>query len=168
MTRGGKTMTEERFAALAQIYGGRIDRWPADVRAAAAAFVAAAPGRAEEMLAEAAALDDLLDAGRRPSDTAASAAVLGRVLADAETVSAARRRGWGWLAGLGPASIQIKGGAIAVRSGVGAVMALCLVLGLVAGRASIVAEERGRAAAVMLTAAFETSSDTAAWGVGDG
>ncbi len=53
-------MTSERFAALLDAYGGTAERWPANERAAALAFVERTPAARAEMLA-AQKLDGLID-----------------------------------------------------------------------------------------------------------
>ena len=73
-------MTPERFAGLADAYGGDVARWPAPERDAAAAFMTDAPARAATILAEASALDAWLDAAPTPQ---ASAAMVGAILAAA-------------------------------------------------------------------------------------
>ena len=64
MTRDG--MTSERFAALAEAYGGDVARWPAAEREAAAALMAAEPAWARTTLAQAAELDEALAAFTPP------------------------------------------------------------------------------------------------------
>ena len=54
-------MNAERFGQLVEAYGARPERWPADERAAAEQWLAAAPDAAAR-LAEARALDEALDA----------------------------------------------------------------------------------------------------------
>jgi hypothetical protein len=66
-------MTPERFSDLAAAYGGSPQRWPADERAAALAFMAAHPEQAEAALAPAAELDDLLSRYRVAAPQAAFA-----------------------------------------------------------------------------------------------
>jgi ferric-dicitrate binding protein FerR (iron transport regulator) len=53
-------MTRERFAGLAEAYGGEIARWPQDEREAAAALVAADPDFTRPTLAAASDLDEAL------------------------------------------------------------------------------------------------------------
>ena len=55
-------MTRERFQALAEAYGGDIDRWPECDRAAAHAFAATEPALAGETLAPEWRLDAALSA----------------------------------------------------------------------------------------------------------
>lgn len=76
MTEGDRTMTGDggervgmsaaRFAALAEAYGASIARWPAAERGAARDFRAAAPAETARLLAEAAALDRMLDEWTAP------------------------------------------------------------------------------------------------------
>jgi hypothetical protein len=56
-------MTEERFLALADAYGGDMARWPADEQIDAKAWRLAHGARAIAILNEAGALDLLLDSG---------------------------------------------------------------------------------------------------------
>lgn len=55
-------MTRERFLELADAHGGAVARWPAEVREAAAALMAAEPDFARRALGEADRLDTVLDA----------------------------------------------------------------------------------------------------------
>jgi hypothetical protein len=57
-------MDRARFEELAEAYGGAVARWPAEVRGAAQAFVAAEPEAARDILARAETLDAALDAWR--------------------------------------------------------------------------------------------------------
>jgi len=91
------TMTVERFADLAEIYGGDVARWPEAEREIARALLAAQPVRLEALLADAARLDRLLDLAPAQS---ADAALLGRLIAAAPQPASAVRR---WLAGAGAA-----------------------------------------------------------------
>jgi len=59
-------MNSERFASLADAYGGRIDRWPDADQADARAFWAAHRGEASRILAAAEAVDGLLGASAEP------------------------------------------------------------------------------------------------------
>jgi hypothetical protein len=84
MTDMGNTMmTLAEFERLLDVYGGDRTLWPADARAAAAQLVARA-GRARQLLAEAEALDRVLERAPLPSLTVEAA------LAD-RIVAAARR-----------------------------------------------------------------------------
>jgi len=91
------TMTVERFADLAEIYGGDVARWPEAEREVARALLAAEPVRLEVVLADAARLDRLLDLAPAQS---ADAALLGRLIAAAPRPASAMQR---WLAGAGAA-----------------------------------------------------------------
>lgn len=55
-------MTPERFAVLAEAYGGDVARWPASDRDAAALIMATDPAACEAVLAAARILDAHLDA----------------------------------------------------------------------------------------------------------
>lgn len=72
-------MDRERFEHLLAAYGGNLNRWPADERADAAAYVAQDVDAAAE-LADAQALDRALDHARHDVETSSLAA---RVLAQA-------------------------------------------------------------------------------------
>ena len=91
------TMTLERFADLAEIYGGDVARWPEAERETARALLAVEPVGLEAVLADAARLDRLLDLA--PAQFA-DAALLGRLIAAAPQPASAARR---WLAGAGAA-----------------------------------------------------------------
>jgi hypothetical protein len=70
-------MDQTRFQALADAYGGDMDRWPLDERAAGRAFAEAFAGAAKPILDEAAVLDGLLrDAGASSAPSALFSAVL--------------------------------------------------------------------------------------------
>lgn len=90
-------MSEERFEALADIYGGEIARWPEGERECARALLAAHPDRLEPVLDAAAHLDRLLDLA--PAQ-APSAALLGRLIAAAPAAPSATGR---WIASLSAA-----------------------------------------------------------------
>lgn len=55
------TMSPDRFAELADAFGGQLERWPSDEQAAARTFAEAEPEYAQACLEDAAALDQLLD-----------------------------------------------------------------------------------------------------------
>jgi len=76
-------MTFADFERLLEVYGGDRTRWSAEARAAAAQLVAREP-RAQQLLAEAEALDRVLE--RAPLPSLASEAALAELI-----VSAARR-----------------------------------------------------------------------------
>ncbi len=109
------TMTVERFADLAEIYGGDVARWPEAEREIARALLAAEPVRLERVLADAARLDRLLDLA--PSQSA-DAALLGRLIAAAPRPASTVQR---WLAGasaaLGLGVAALAGVAVGVMIG---------------------------------------------------
>jgi len=90
-------MTPERFEALAEAYGGDVARWPDAEREAAAAWMAAEPMRAGEILARAGDLDAVLAAYAPPR---AMPGLAERIAAGAPRP---RARWTGWLlpAGMG-------------------------------------------------------------------
>ncbi len=90
-------MTEERFRALAEAYGGDIRRWPAAERAAAQTWLAQAGEAAEGLLREAADLDHLLWS----SPTLTARADFTRAIVDLAPAMRAGRRLWAWLTGAG-------------------------------------------------------------------
>ena len=96
MTDNAGGMGAERFAALAQAYGGQLDRWPAGERGAAAVFAQSAEGRA--ILAQAARLDSMLDAY---IVQAPGSAVFARVLGGTNRRLSRHRRLRLWLSGFG-------------------------------------------------------------------
>jgi ferric-dicitrate binding protein FerR (iron transport regulator) len=83
-------MELERFAALADAYGGDLSRWPADQRAAAMQCLAQHP-QAATILAQAQALDDALNA--LPAPAAPSELLARRLLKAAPTKTATRTFG---------------------------------------------------------------------------
>jgi hypothetical protein len=111
-------MNAERFAALADAYGGDLRRWPAAERASAEAFVAGDPASAEPVLEAARRLDTALDSAPAAYPTPA---LRERVLAAAHEAGASSRRwrwptldwsswGRGWLApGAGVAAAVVAG-----------------------------------------------------------
>ncbi len=90
-------LTPERFAALADAYGGAITRWPSEVRSEAHAMTAD-PACAEILRAAAG-----LDAHMGEWTVAPPSAALRRQIADTYPVSARRRLAL-WWAGLGIAT----------------------------------------------------------------
>jgi hypothetical protein len=80
-------MTEERFIALAEAYGGDIGRWPQRERVEAAAFAQAEPLVAASALAASHRLDQALDADRVGEP---SLVLRQRVIAAAPAAHAAR------------------------------------------------------------------------------
>lgn len=92
-----ETLTAERFAELADAYGGDIGRWPEGRREAARALLAADPQGLGRILQAAAALDRLMD--QAPAGSV-DAALLGRLIVTAPRPVASVRR---WVAALGAA-----------------------------------------------------------------
>lgn len=80
MSHSGMTMSE--FERLLDVYGGDRTRWPADARAAAAQLVAR-DANARHMLAEAEALDRVLERAPLPG-LAVEAALADRIVAAAQ------------------------------------------------------------------------------------
>jgi hypothetical protein len=90
-------MTAERFAALAEAYGGDLRRWPEAEREAACAFWKAEPATAEPVLEAARWMDGALSSAPQPYP---SAALRERVLASAARRPARRLlAGWSWNVG---------------------------------------------------------------------
>ena len=83
MTKKEESMDRERFANLLDAYGADFHRWPAETRAAAAAF-AAQDAEASALIAEARKLDAALDAARETH--APSPELADRILAFAPRV----------------------------------------------------------------------------------
>ena len=99
-----KPMDPERFAALADAYGGTLRRWPQAEQAAAIRFAESAEGRA--ILERAGRLDALLD---RHRVEAPRPALHGAIVATAATrLRQGRRRRLWWL-GCGLAGIGLAG-----------------------------------------------------------
>jgi len=108
-------MTQDRFTALAEAYGGEFARWPRRERAAAFAYVADHP-EAPQMLRRQRDLDEALDAWRAAAPNAAlQQAIIARVPA-----ARAAGRLWRWMTGAGIG----LGLAAACASGVAAGMTL--------------------------------------------
>ena len=80
MSNTGMTLAD--FERLLEVYGGDRTRWPAEARAAAAQLVAREP-RARLLLAEAEALDRVLERAPLPS-LASEAALAERIVAGAQ------------------------------------------------------------------------------------
>lgn len=97
-------MEAERFAALADAYGGQLQRWPLAERASAQRFAATAAGRA--ILRRAGMLDSMLDSYRIAAPGPALHAAALRA-AELDVVRQRRRRVW-WL-GLGLAGVGLAG-----------------------------------------------------------
>jgi hypothetical protein len=91
-------MTFERFQLLADAWGGVIARWPAETQDDAYAFMAAAPGQADAVLAEARAMDALMD--EAPA-LAPSIALRDSIIAAAPAARPQRSRLWRWISGAG-------------------------------------------------------------------
>lgn len=80
MTKKEETMDRERFVYLLEAYGADFRRWPAQVRAQAAAF-AAQDAEAAALIGEARKLDAVLDGAR--DEAGPSADLAARILAAA-------------------------------------------------------------------------------------
>ena len=111
-------MTQERFTALAEAYGGNIARWPAVEREAAELFLAQAGKLASDALAVASDLDAVLNLN--PS-AAPEYDLIQRILADAPRPRRVAWRQWllptGMGAGLAAACLAgVITGASASRS----------------------------------------------------
>jgi hypothetical protein len=99
------SMSHERFEALAEAYGGDLDRWPADAAASARALLAAEPGLAQ-VLAEAERIDALLASSPAPSF---SGVLRERVIATAPRLAGAWKSTTRWLSGAGLAAACAAG-----------------------------------------------------------
>ncbi len=114
MTQSETSINPERFAELAETYGGTLARWPAADRAGAEALLQGAPDLAE-LLAQARDLDSLLLEATAPSP---SADLARRIIAEApraRTSPSAHLRRWLWgLAGLGLLASGAAAGATVV------------------------------------------------------
>ncbi|NPD66559.1 hypothetical protein HN018_09395 [Lichenicola cladoniae] len=100
-------MTPARFAALADAYGSKIERWPDAERDAARHHLASRP-EARAVLAEAAWLDTRLESWTLPRP-GPGAALTGRIMAAATRAKARRRWLQVWLSGLGTAATLVGG-----------------------------------------------------------
>lgn len=99
-------MKEARFKTLVQAYGADLDRWPADERQAATLFLDTDRG-APDWLAEARALDDLLDMSPAPM---VSGVLKQRIIASAPRLERpVWRRGGAWISGAGLAAACMLG-----------------------------------------------------------
>jgi hypothetical protein len=98
-------MDAKRFEALAEAYGGDIERWPAGERPAARAYRLTDPLYTGEILAVAQALDGLLSASPEP--------LFAGVLRERLLAQAPRRPAWrgarAWLSGAGLAAACAAG-----------------------------------------------------------
>ncbi|MDZ5452816.1 hypothetical protein [Labrys sp. ZIDIC5] len=97
-------MDAERFAALADSYGSRLQHWPKAERLAAQAFASTAEG--EAILEAAARLDTMLDRQTVPPPTADLHA---RIVTAGTASLAPRRRARRWWLGLGLAGAGLAG-----------------------------------------------------------
>ncbi|PSC05455.1 hypothetical protein SLNSH_07635 [Alsobacter soli] len=104
MTEQAAPMDIGRFGALAEAYGGAIERWPAEHRDDARRLAATEAGRA--ILGRALALDAELD---RYAVDAPAAALVGRVVEAASGGLARKRRRRLWWAALGFAGVGLAG-----------------------------------------------------------
>lgn len=117
----GPNMELDRFAVLAEAYGGDVSRWPAAERESAALLMSAEPAATAPLLAQQSDLDWALDSWRVP---AASAALQAAILSHAPAERRAPPwRGWLWRTSLG---------AGLMAAGVAGVMAGVVVSGAVA------------------------------------
>lgn len=91
-------MDMTRFTALADAFGGRIERWPEAERDAAWRFLADEGEAARAVLAEGLELDEALEVLRPPQP---SAGLREAILAAAPKSRPARSPLWRWLTGAG-------------------------------------------------------------------
>ena len=91
-------MNRQRFEALAEAFGGDVARWPEAERETAAAVMAAEPEWVAGVLADAVALDAILDAAPAPR---ATVRLVDRIVAGAPSARRPRWVGWLWPAGMG-------------------------------------------------------------------
>lgn len=84
-------MTLEKFQTLADAYGAKLDRWPVDDRSAAGQLLTSDP-RARALIAEASALDRLLDLPA-PGRSGSVAGLADRIVAAATTGPAGQSSG---------------------------------------------------------------------------
>jgi hypothetical protein len=91
-------MTLERFAALAEAYGGDVARWPQREREGAAQLMAAEPAQVRDILARADDLDAALAAYSPPR---VATGLVDRIVAGAPRPPAPRPFGWLVPAGMG-------------------------------------------------------------------
>lgn len=148
MTRPIERLTDDRFEALADAYGGEIARWPEETRDAAALTVAEAPDFAAAVLAAASDLDVALDAWR-PAEVSHD-------LREAILAGAPRARG------------GFSIGAWLTRAGLGAGLAAACAAGVVVGVQVSSLEQAPAGASAVATAlnGYDAIAfDTAAVGV---
>ena len=98
-------MNAERFKLLADAYGANLDRWPANERAAAVAFMGEDPD-APVWLADAESLDRLLGAAPSP---APSAVLREEIIASAPRAKAGWMRRGAWMSGAGLGAACVLG-----------------------------------------------------------
>lgn len=99
-------MTDDRFAALADIYGGDLRRWPAGERAAAEAQLASGDPTFAAMLARADRLDAWLEGYRV---AAPASGLVDRIITTAPRSRILWRRARLWWSGLGLAGVGLAG-----------------------------------------------------------
>ena len=88
-------MTQERFEALADAFGGDMARWPDAEREAAKVYAEAHPEPADAILKAAAALDAVLRSG---AEDTPSAALFDRIIADGEALRRPAAPAWAAMA----------------------------------------------------------------------
>lgn len=104
-------MTQERFKALADAFGGEMARWPDAEREAAKAYAEAHPDTAKAVLKGAQALDAMLARG---AEDAPSSALFGRIVADGAAVRRPVAPGWAAAAAAVMLSVGLGAGWLAV------------------------------------------------------
>ncbi len=104
--RDEQDAARERFAVLAQAYGGDLRRWPAADRAAAETLLARGQADAHAVLGREGRLEAWLDTYSIP---APSAALVGRILAAAPQPALLWSRARLWWSGLGFAGVGLAG-----------------------------------------------------------
>lgn len=110
-------MDQDRFEALADAYGGDMQRWPTECRGEAQAFAAAHPEVAETVLTAAQALDAILaDAVQEPP----SDALYHRIVADGMRARPLSRPAWAAAAAAVMLTVGLGAGWLAAPSTVGA------------------------------------------------
>lgn len=136
------SMTLAEFERLLDIYGGDRTRWPIDARAAAAHLVAR-DAAAQRLLAEAEALDRVLERAPLPS-LASEAALAERIVAAAQRSPRIVKIGGARPAAPDPLRAQAEGSAgparpwlVGRRVGAAGLLVASLMFGLVIGRTSL-------------------------------